>query len=420
LNKIVKFTKRLSKLTPELFVETLIIGCLSNSEISLEGLCKLIKRRGVRITKQGLHQRFTPEATELMKHSFQEAQQQFKTSHQAVIDLLKPFSNVYMADSSGIALPSTLKDIFKGTGGTASEAGLKIQVLYEYLQGQINQVALTEGCRNDQSFDDHLNQIQSNSLHLQDLGYFKLSSFRAIHNKGAYFISRYLHPTAVFNEIGERLSLVNELRDVEECFMKQIKLGKNKNLTVRLIAFRLPDTEVEKRIRTLKRNAQKRGNTPTKETLELAKWSIYITNVPETLLTAKQVYLVYTLRWQIELFFKLCKSEAGINKVSGKKVNRILCEIYAKLTCIVFLLYLCFPFRWENNQEISFIKAYKALRIRALDLFKAIQSRYRLLAFLKELFDDFKDFTLKDKYRKKRRLTYQRLMDSTGQKVLAG
>lgn len=129
--------------------------------------------------------------------------------------------------------------------------------------------------------------------------------------------------------------------------------------------------------------------------------------------------MVYSLRWQIELFFKLCKSEAGIDKISGKKPDRILCEIYAKLICIVTLLYLCFPMRWHENQELSFYKAYKELKLRAGDFFKALKSLYRLIEFIKTFFSDLKDFALKDKYRRKRRLAYQKLMDTTGQEVLA-
>jgi len=136
------------------------------------------------------------------------------------------------------------------------------------------------------------------------------------------------------------------------------------------------------------------------------------------MLSAEQIYLVYSLRWQIELFFKLCKSEAGIAKISGKKVNRILCEIYAKLACIVMLLYLCFPLRWEKCSEISFIKAYKEFASRAIDFYRALKSLYRFTKFIEIFFSDLRDFAFKDRHRKKRRLTCQKLMDTTGQEVL--
>ena len=46
------------------------------------------------------------------------------------------------------------------------------------------------------------------------------------------------------------------------------------------------------------------GKIPSREVLQFARWSFYITNVSEKVLTAHQVHLMYTVRWQIELFFK--------------------------------------------------------------------------------------------------------------------
>src|SRR3990167_6783747 len=159
VDKAVKFAKRKSKLGAQLFTEALIAGCLSDPTISLERLCKLIKQKGVKISKQGLHQRFNYEATVLMQKLFTESLQQFKAENPNIIDLLKPFTSVKMIDSSGISLPSNLKDIYKGTGGKASESGLKIQVLFDYVQGQINEATITDGCKNDQGFNDHLDKI---------------------------------------------------------------------------------------------------------------------------------------------------------------------------------------------------------------------------------------------------------------------
>jgi hypothetical protein len=418
VDKTVKFVKRKSKLGAQLFAEVLIMGCLSDPTISLERLCILIKQRRVKISKQGLHQRFNSEATLLMQALFSKSLQQFKTEKCEVITLLNPFSAVKMLDSSVISLPSTLKDLYKGHGGAASEAGLKIQVLFDYVQGQIDTVAITNSRKNDQTYIDHLNNIEKGSLYLQDLGYFKLQSFATIQAKEAYFISRYGQQTHVLDTHEKRIDLLKELRKSGPFFSKKIGLGKEEKIEVRLIAFRLSDEDIQKRLRKIMENARKHKKAPTKETLEFAQWSIYVTNVPENILNNEQVHLVYSLRWQIELFFKLCKSEAGIDKINSKKPNRVLCEFYAKLICIITLLYFCFPVRWLRNQELSFRKAYKELQKRSLGLFKALKSPYRLMGFIKSFLNDLKDFALKDKCRRKRRLAHQKLMDATGQEVL--
>ena len=120
MGKTVKFVQRTSKLTAERFVEALVMGYIANPLSSLEEICKLIKQKGVEISKQGLDQRFNARAIELMKAVFSESLKDFQDEREKVFDLLKPFSSVKIQDSSGISLPASLKDLYKGFGGSAS------------------------------------------------------------------------------------------------------------------------------------------------------------------------------------------------------------------------------------------------------------------------------------------------------------
>lgn len=420
VDKFARFVKRESKLGAQAFVETLVSGCLSDPQISLERMCRLMKGRGINISKQGLHQRFTPEAELLMKGLLSKTIEDFQVKQRQVFDLLKPFSNVKILDSSGVSLPSILKKSFRGSGGSASEAGVKIQVLFDYVNSQLNEVKVMEGRRNDQTFEEHLKTLTKGTLLLQDLGYFKLKSFAKMNAQGVYFVSRHFSSRKLVDQAGEELDLpskLEKLKKKDSVFTQQVCLGGKKGLALRLIAFRLSNEQVEKRIRSIKVKHQKSGKTPSQRTLALAKWSIYVTNVSEDILTNEQVHLVYTLRWQIELLFKVCKSEAGIDKVSGRTSSRVLCELYAKLICVVILLYIGSPVRWHENEELSFYKAYRALKLRAGDFFIALKSRYRLIEFIRGFLADLNDFAMKDKCRKKRRSSCQQLIDATKQEI---
>jgi hypothetical protein len=419
IDKKVKFVKRKSKIGAKLFVETLVFGCMMDPMISLERLSWLMKERGVKISKQGIHQRFGAEAVKLMQQFLLETIKQFKTEKCEIFDLLNPFSTVTILDSSIVSLPKNLKHLYKGSGGSASEASLKIQTLYNYACGQVKNLTVTEGCRSDQGYDEYLEMIEEGALYLQDLGYFKRRAFSIIQEKGAYFVSRYYYPTTILDEKNEKIHLITELRKSGNFFKKIVWLGEGEKVKVRLIALRLPNDEVETRVRKIRESAQKKGRTPTKETLELAQWSIYVTNVSETILNDEQVHTTYSLRWQIELFFKLCKSEAGIDKIRGKKHGRVICEIYAKLICVILLLYSCFPLRWQRNREISFIKSYKILSLRAIEAFRSLKSWRLFMKFLKSFLDFIKKFALKDGPRKKRAMTYQKLLKPMIQEVFA-
>ena len=108
-------------------------------------------------------------------------------------------------------------------------------------------------------------------------------------------------------------------------------------MPVRLVAQRLDDSQKEKRLKNIHNSY--RSKQPSQLVLELAGWSIYITNIPKEMLPQDSIHSVYILRWQIELFFKLVKSYAKIDELSGTTVPRVLCELYAKLIVIILFLH---------------------------------------------------------------------------------
>jgi len=415
LNKTIGFSQRNSKIDAQVFAESLILGCFSDPLISLSGLCVFIKKK-VLVTKSGIQQRFNLKAVALMKGLLESAIKDFKTEQVKIIDLLKDFKSVYLIDSTGISLPATMKDIYKGPGGGASVAGLKLQVLIDYVKGHIESITMTNAVSSDQGFKQYLDFFKPNCLYLQDLGYFSVKTFTKIIKMKAYFISRFLTQTNVYDENGVLIDLLTELRQTKVCFSKKVTL-KNK-LPIRLVGYRLPLLQAEKRIKELKKASKKRGYTPKKISLELAKWAICITNIDESMLKDEHIYLVYTVRWQIELFFKLCKSNLGLDKIQGKTTPRVLCEIYAKLICAVLLIYLCFPQRWQSQDELSNIKSYNLLHNKMALFCQALKSTYRLKKFLISFHNDLKDFALKEKPNKNKIITYQALTEAAKQQII--
>src|SRR3990167_2831669 len=259
ISKQVKFTQRKdkAKLKARPFLKVLILGHLSHPTISLEQMCQLFKEEGIKISKQGLHQRFNIKAFNLVKAIYEEARELFKTEQQFVIELLKPFSSVNILDSSIIGLPAAMKDLYRGCDG-GLDAALKIQTLFDYVDGQVKDVTITEGRKNDQSFKEHLAKIENGALYLQDLGYFDKSSFSKLHVQGAYFISRHFNQTALLDENEQGIDLATQLRESGPFFTKKAYLGKKDKVPIRIVAQRLPDDEVEKRVRHLRKKAQKK------------------------------------------------------------------------------------------------------------------------------------------------------------------
>ena len=72
----------------------------------------------------------------------------------------------------------------------------------------------------------------------------------------------------------------------------------------RLIAVRCPAEVEARRRQKLYEKCAKRGETPRQAALSLCGWTVFLTNVTEEKLTWREVWVVYRLRWQVELLFK--------------------------------------------------------------------------------------------------------------------
>jgi len=109
-------------------------------------------------------------------------------------------------------------------------------------------------------------------------------------------------------------------------------LGTKDRLPCRLLAKRVPAEVAEKRRERLRERQRRKGRKyRDADPWALAEWTLYATNVPEAMLRVDEALVLATCRWQIELLWKLWKSQGRIDESRSNKPWRILCEIYAKL-----------------------------------------------------------------------------------------
>ena len=88
------FVQRQSKLDAASFVQTLALGWLGKPNSSLAELCQMAAVVGVRLTPQGLENRFTPQASQLLLGVLQAAVEQMVAAVPAAMPLLKRFNGV--------------------------------------------------------------------------------------------------------------------------------------------------------------------------------------------------------------------------------------------------------------------------------------------------------------------------------------
>jgi len=123
------FLLRRSKLSPELFVQTLVLGWLANPSASLQQLTQTAALTGTNLSAQALDQRFNKRAAQCLKLVLEAALQYVFAADPVTVPLLQRFSSVYLIDTSIIVLPDALLCEWAGCGGSSGKtSSLKIEV----------------------------------------------------------------------------------------------------------------------------------------------------------------------------------------------------------------------------------------------------------------------------------------------------
>lgn len=317
--------------SPPVFVEALVAsvscGYCSFREIATEiGLLT-----GKTISKQALSERFNAKGVQFLKQIVTEALRE--AVHPPFLNALGKLPDVrriLIGDSSSIALHPSLVEHFPGSSNQSGvqSAQLKFQFTFDLLSGQWLETGLKSYLIPDQSSASNIlsTVLQAGDLIIRDLGYMKLDTFDAIGKLGAYYISRFLHGTALFSPDKQELSLYDLARARTNVpgntFSMDVLLGAKKQLACRLVIIRVPQKIANERRRKLKAKAKRKGcPAPQKSRLALQDWSFYITNLSETQAGDTQLFELYQLRWRVENIFRIAKSQTSLLKIARHRTN---------------------------------------------------------------------------------------------------
>ena len=369
------FVQRRSKLSGAKFVQTLVFGWLANPQATYEELAQTAATLGVRISPQGVEQRFTERAAQCVERVLQAAVEQVIAAAPVAIPLLQRFTAVYVDDSTQVQLPAVLAEVWAGSGGGAraedQTAALKLQVRLDCKNGQLSGPFLQAGRASDRTSPTQHASLPAGSLRLADLGYFALAVLQLIAQQQAYWLTRLMAGTQVCDAHGQVLDLTASLaRHGTAVIDLPVCLGGPHRLPARLVAVRVPQEVAARRRQALHADARRRGQAVSQERLRLADWTLFVTNVPADLLSGQEVLGVARVRWQIELVFKLWKSAGHLAHSRSDKPWRVLCEVYAKLLGLIMQHWVMVTSLWTYPDRSAW-KAAQTLRKQALHLASA-------------------------------------------------
>ena len=143
------FVQRESKLGGVEFLALMTQGLYAQPDATLNQMVVMLKEINpqLEISGSGLQQRMVGSGVEFLKRMLSEgmALSVSKSVDESIPELLRVFGKVHLLDSTQISLPENFSSRWAGSGGCASTAGLKLQLMLDYKSGKYEEIVLAEG-----------------------------------------------------------------------------------------------------------------------------------------------------------------------------------------------------------------------------------------------------------------------------------
>jgi len=380
------WVRRCRRFGGDTLVQTLVLGWLHDPRAPVDGLANVAANLGVDVTPQALDKRFTPAGSHCLARLLTQALQRVIAAQPVALDVLARFHGVYLYDATTLTLPRSLVEQFPGSGRDRDgqrPAALKCQVELELSGGALD-FQIEPARQTDVQSELVRRPLPAGALRLADRGYLDLQRLADDTAAGVYWISR-LQSSMIVAGAGRRGTLAAWLRG---CTAKrvdeEVEVGGTNRLRCRLLARRVPPAIAKQRREKLHKRARKQGRKVSADRAALCDWNVCITNLPATLLTSAEAWVLLRSRWQIELLFKLWKSHGGLSFSHGQRAARVLCEIYAKLIGMVVQHWLLLASA-GSMLAWSWTKAARRVRWEAMGLGQALQELESLTGVLERL-----------------------------------
>lgn len=210
---------------------------------------------------------------------------------------------IFLLDSSSITLPNGACDIFPAPRNNIRPAGIKLHFLSDLLTGNIPWFDMSPATSHDSQNVPPL-EILRGALLIFDLGYYGFSFFKDLAEAGVHYLCR-VKQNAKIRVVG--ISAKSCRRSCLGKLLSEVRLPKGKLIEI-LGEFQCEPGEVL-------------------ETRVIGFWNpidnIYHWYMTDLAVSAKLIYPLYRIRWQLELIFKASKSSLRLKDIPSANQNII-------------------------------------------------------------------------------------------------
>lgn len=331
-----------------------VLSSIINEPLSFQAVAKRLNRRTLSFVKSLIGEAMAKNAS-------------LKSCIQRIVGLAF-FNRILLEDSTCIKLPSALFDEFPGSRNQSDKhlSMARIQLCVDIKSGNYVNYHLTSYRQNDISFASNIiNYLKPNDLVIRDLGYCSHVALNKIKEKGAYFVSRLNMQSTLFSIDNQVIiDLEKILKRAERrgatSFESNYIVGVKNKIECRVVCIKLSQQQIQQRLRQRKktRSSNKQLDAKTKY---LMSWNILITNIESDEFSIQKIYEMYTLRWHIELIFKMWKSYFRVDSIiqSCQGPNKIKPELLFHL-CLCFIVIIVNP-QFKSYQKLIYEKYKKFL-----------------------------------------------------------
>jgi hypothetical protein len=339
LAKLTGFCQRTRDLNGDSFAKALVFCLLETPTATLDDFAEFADEHlDLEVCPNAFDERFGPASARflfaLLLHAFEFS---FTSARAALLPVLRRFKGVYLRDATSVRLPPCMARLMPGRKGRADvdQAAAKLVLEVEVTTGRFTEFSFLAGTANEKTAEVSAKPLPKGSLLLEDMGFLSGERLQGFVEQGVYVLTRVPCWTAFYVKKGERferLNLLKWLRKARGCYAQRlVHVFHKEKVPMRLLASRVPDDVAEARRERVRREAKERGRQVSQKKLELCEWNVLLTNAPSRLISVHQACDVRRVRWQVELVFKVFKSEAKVGHSRSEDGWRVLTELFAKL-----------------------------------------------------------------------------------------
>ena len=313
-------SRKSSKFTADGFLQSLLSSVVTGQGSSNQIASELKERVGQAMSRQSLHERFSPSSTAfLLTVCGHLMKQRFEPSCEALSQ--SGITEIFVEDASGQAMPKANSEFFPAHGNHHGKtAGVKIDFAYDLLSGAVIFHSLEGATTQDKTIGkEAIAVLKVGTLVLRDMGYFSLAEFSGIERQLAFWLTRLPLTTGVVFENGKALETRLKSRN-QDIYDLTVRAGEGKK-RCRLIAVRADEKTAQKRRSQRRKRAQEKGTKPCPKGLVRDGWHLMLTNLTAAQSPTSQLVKLYRARWAVEIQFRAWKQSCNLDKALNRRSN---------------------------------------------------------------------------------------------------